>query len=152
MSTEQNDWRSELLKHAINVEAITTTLDRASNQSGIPTEEIGLAEIALQHSADMYAAGKLSLALAYGGRATDIAEGLRKELALIPEVMRDRARQKGPRKKNDALQNSINKLVNRLPGLTARELWEQASSVITDQIEFDRFRKRVTEARRLGRQ
>src|SRR3546814_13268006 len=100
----------------------------------------------------MFTAAKLSLAIAYGREAFARADGLRKEIGLIPEVVRNRARDTGTRKpRNVAVQEAVNKLVARHPALTAKELWQEAPSAITDKIEFDRFRKRVTDARRQGR-
>src|SRR3546814_7645144 len=100
----------------------------------------------------MFTAAKLSLAIAYGREAFARADGLRKEIGLIPEVVRNRARDTGTRKpRNVAVQEAVNKLVARHPALTAKELWQEAPSAITDKIEFDRFRQRVTEARRKGR-
>lgn len=150
--TNEADWKSAMRANGIDVDSCIAMLDQAVCQPGIPAdEEIALAEIALQHSADMFTAGKLSLAIAFGREARALSQSLRKELALIPEVNRDRARQKGPHAKNVELQNAVNKLVARFPDLTAGELWGQASDVITDQVGFDRFRKRVADARKLGR-
>lgn len=151
--TTKKAWQDAMKAHGVDISATMTTLDLARGQPGIPTdEEIALAEIALQHSADMFTAGKLSQAIQYGREARALAGSLRKELDLIPELIRNRARDAGTRKpRNAALQESINTLVERHPALTAKELWREASSAITDQIEFERFRKRVTEARRMGR-
>src|SRR3546814_13635807 len=100
----------------------------------------------------MVPAAKLSLAIAYGREAFARADGLRKEIGLIPEVVRNRARDTGTRKpRNVAVQEAVNQLVARHSALTAKELWQEAPSAITDKIEFDRFRKRVTEAPLNGR-
>lgn len=151
--TTKKAWRDAMRTHGVDIDAILATLDRACAQPGIPTDdEITLAEVALQHSADMFTAGKLSQAIQYGREARALTASLDKELSLIPEVIRNRARDAGTRKpRNAPLQEAINALVKRQPGLTAKELWREASTMITDQIEFERFRKRVTEARRMGR-
>src|SRR3546814_10712390 len=72
----------------------------------------------------MFTAAKLSLAISYGREAFARADGLRKEIGLIPEVVRNRARDTGTRKpRNVAVQEAVNKLVARHPALTAKELW-----------------------------
>ena len=151
--TTEKAWRDAMKAHGIDIGETMNTLDLACGQPGIPPdEEIALAEIALQHSADMFAAGKLSQAIQFGREARALAGSLSKELSLVPEVLRNRARDAGTRKpRNVPLQEAINKLVERNSTLTAKELWQQAPGEITDQIEFERFRKRVTEARRMGR-
>ena len=151
--TTEKAWRDAMKTYGVDIDAMMATLDRACAQPGIPTDdEIALAEVALQHSADMFTAGKLSQAIQYGREARALIASLGKELSLIPEVIRNRARDAGTRKpRNAPLQEAVNRLVERHPALTAKELWREASSVITDQIEFERFRKRVTEARQMGR-
>src|SRR3546814_20625385 len=91
----------------------------------------------------MFTAAKLSLAIAYGREAFARADGLRKEIGLIPEVVRNRARDTGTRKpRHVAVQEAVNKLVARHPALTAKDLLQEAPSAITEQIQFDRFPKR----------
>src|SRR3546814_1066712 len=97
MTLTRQEWEGVLKSNGVDVGEVERTLQAACCQPGIPSEEIALAEIALQHSADMFTAAKLSLAIAYGREAFARADGLRKEIGLIPEVVRNRARDTGTR-------------------------------------------------------
>lgn len=144
-------WRSAMRAHGVDVAAIDQTLDEAVVQPAMQ-DEVVAAEVALQNSADIYIAGKLSLAIAYAREAAALAMSLRKELALIPQVLRDRARQAGTKKaRNPQLQHEIDLLVKRFPDHTAAELWAKSSRAISDQIEIGAFTKRVTAARKARR-
>lgn len=72
-------------------------------------------------------------------------------------LARDSARQAGTRKPRETvpgLQDWIAKQVQRRTGETAHDLWNRAPEVFTEAIGFDRFRKRVSRARKeagLGR-
>ena len=78
-------------------------------------------------------------------------------LAAAPSSIRDRARQAGTRKPRETvpgLQDWIAKQVQRRTGETAHDLWNRAPEEFTEAIGFDRFRKRVSRARKeagLGR-
>src|SRR3546814_18123594 len=144
MTLTRQEWEGVLKSNGVDVGEVERTLQAACCQPGIPSEEIALAEIALQHSADMFTAAKLSLAIAYGREAFARADGLRKEIGLIPEVVRNRARDTGTRKpRNVAVKEAVHKLVARHPALTAKELWQEAPSAITENIKFRTDESRV---------
>src|SRR3546814_19881540 len=69
MTLTRQEWEGVLKSNGVDVGEVERTLQAACCQPGIPSEEIALAEIALQHSADMFTAAKLSLAIAYGREA-----------------------------------------------------------------------------------
>lgn len=127
---QAKSWRVAMSEHGVDVDAAIHTLDLACGQPGIPSdEEIALAEIALRHSADMFTAGKLSQAIQYGREARALTDSLRKELALIPVVVRDNARQEGPRKPRGSrrllLDQWLSDKLSGRPGLSNNELWDQ---------------------------
>src|SRR3546814_21148100 len=66
MTLTRQEWEGVLKSNGVDVGEVERTLQAACCQPGIPSEEIALAEIALEHSADMFTAAKLSLAIAYG--------------------------------------------------------------------------------------
>lgn len=93
-----------------------------------------------------------------GGNASDrvlaeIAAAEHSALYLVaaPQAKRDKARQDGTKKPREpvaGLQAWIDAQVKRATGETAGQLWERAPEWLTDAIGFDRFRKRVTAARK----
>lgn len=70
-------------------------------------------------------------------------------LSAADKVIRDNARQSGTRKpRNPELQAWIDREAKRTPDATAAELWDRAPDWVTDQIGIDRFRKRLSAARK----
>lgn len=152
-------WRSTLkAERGITAENIEAKIFEAWDHPRVPDEDVHDAKRAFQRSYLLFVqsvesgdASLRELSMMEGALAFARSDKLHTKLVLAKEVARDRARQKGPRKKNDELQAAVNKLVTRFPDFSATELWGKASSLITDQVGVDRFRKRVTESRRLGR-
>ena len=161
MTTKHNKaWRTALKsERGIAAEMIESKIVEAWEHPNIHNEDIEDAKLAFQRSYLLFVQSVDSgnallreLSMTEGQRAFDCGKLLHTKMTLDPEVSRDRARQAGTRKpRNDELQTGVNRLVARFPDLSATELWQKASTDIQDQIGFDRFRKRVTEARRLGR-
>src|SRR3546814_4382833 len=56
MTLTRQEWEGVLKSNGADVGEVERTLQAACCQPGIPSEEIALAEIALQHSADMFTA------------------------------------------------------------------------------------------------
>jgi len=77
------------------------------------------------------------------------AEMMLRELRLLPLVQRDDARQKGTTKaRRPEIDEWIDKQLAHNPYAKSPELWANAPEWITDQIAIDRFKKRVTKARK----
>src|SRR3546814_17905339 len=100
----------------------------------------------------MFTAAKLSLAIAYGREAFARADGLRKAIGLIPEVVRHRARDTGTRKPRTVeVQEAVNSMVASDPTSTATAQWQKAPDATTDKIKCAHFRTRAQEALPKGR-
>lgn len=68
---------------------------------------------------------------------------------MIPLAARDQKRQEGTKKKRRIdIDAWMDRQLDRDPSAKSPELWAEAPLWISDQIGFDRFRKRVTEARK----
>lgn len=76
----------------------------------------------------------------------------RRESFLLPLAQRDKKRQDGTRKeRKPEITEWINKRLTSNPAAKSPDLWDSAPEWITDQIEFGRFSKRVTAARKAKR-
>jgi hypothetical protein len=100
-----------------------------------------LAKAAIQ-AGDAESAAWAALSACNAAWMADVVQGAK------PKMLRDYKRQRGTHKqKRPELQEWIDQAVS-VGRETAKELWNRAPEWITDQIGFDRFTKRVTEARK----
>lgn len=77
------------------------------------------------------------------------AVSLLSDQANIVPAQRDKQRQRGTRKpRRPEIDEWFDEQLDRRPGVKSPQLWAEAPDWITDQIEFDRFKKRLTEARK----
>ncbi|MBN8727601.1 MAG: hypothetical protein J0H15_07840 [Xanthomonadales bacterium] len=77
------------------------------------------------------------------------AEAVAFRVRAQPSLIRDRRRQDGTRKpRRPDIDAWMDGQLRRDPDVKAPELWERAPSWIKDQVALDRFKKRVTDARK----
>lgn len=147
--TTRNHWIHELAaQRGISTKTVEQTLHSAKTH-GVADSTLDHVRAMRDESLRLFLAGETLAAMWAGQAMWEAAASVAYAIRDKEPLFRDYARQEGTQKpKNAPLQEAISKLVMRHPRLTAKELWQEASSEVTDQIGFERFRKRVTEARK----
>lgn len=131
----------------INLDTIDATIEKAR---GVVVDwQVDQVAEARAHALSLLKAGKFDAAMEAGQALFNAAHGLHNALEVFPLLKRDAKRQAGTRKpRRPELQVWINKEVAK-GGETAKELYQRAPQWVKDEVEIDRFVKRVTQARKL---